>query len=324
MAGDIGATKTNLGLFLKASDHLTQKAFVTFPSCARVELVERTRAFLKREGVLGQVPSACFGVAGPLCRGRVVATNLGLELDESGLCAELKIAVVRLVNDLYATAVALAWLPADQFAVLQAGGPGAEEAVSAVLAPGTGLGMAFLVAAGPALPLIVASEGGHVDFAPRDEAEIELWRYLRARYGRVSREHLLSGPGLLNIYQWCRETSNPAVISPVAATAAAAVVSSAEHGDPAARQALTLFVSLLGAAAGDLALTGLAGGGVYLAGGIPAKIINSLRQDGFLRAFQAKGRMAAWLSRVPVRVVLDEQAALLGAARLAALGGKAA
>ena len=323
LAGDIGATKTNLGLFLPGSKGLKRLSFCNFSSCGEAELVGRVKEFLLKEGAQKNLLAICFGVAGPVHNGYVEATNLGLKLAEKELQKEFECPCLLLVNDLFATAAAIPLLLENELVVLQPGSfaRGVGSTV-AILAPGTGLGMAFLVDAEK--PQILASEGGHADFAPRNEDEVELWRYLKLRFGRVSRERLLSGPGLLNIYDWFRQR---AVTRTAAATSsqlsdsemmtAASVVMAAENGENPAVQALNTFVSLLGSVAGDLAVTGMATGGLYLAGGIPARIISHLRRDQFLLAFRDKGRMASWLEQVPVKVILNPEAALLGAARIA-------
>ena len=330
LAGDIGATKTNLGLFSSSAKGLQRLSFCSFPSCAEAELVGRVKEFLAQKRARQNLAGVCFGVAGLVQNGYVEATNLGLKLGESELQKKLGCVSLVLVNDLFATAAAIPLLSENELAVLQPGNIAQEvNATIAVLAPGTGLGMAFLVDAKK--PLIFASEGGHADFAPRNELEVELWRYLKFRYGRVSRERLLSGPGLLNIYDWLGERAEtgssvkalPPLLSGAEKTAAA-VVAAAENGERPATQALAIFVTLLGSVAGDLTLTGMAAGGLYLAGGIPTKIIDHLRSAQFISAFCDKGRMAFWLKRIPVKVVLDPEAALLGAARIAfsSLGGE--
>ena len=322
LAGDIGATKTNLGIFSSGSKGLKRLSFCSFSSCGETELVGRAKGFLYDGKAEKNLAAICFGVAGPVHDGYVEATNLGLKLNEKELQKKFDCPCLRLVNDLFATAAAISLLSEDELAVLQPGSfaRGVSSTV-AILAPGTGLGMAFLVDAEK--PQILASEGGHADFAPRNEDEVELWRYLKLRFGRVSRERLLSGPGLLNIYDWFRQRAGARTSDTVipllldSEITAAGIVMAAENGENPAVQALDTFVSLLGSVAGDLAVTGMATGGLYLAGGIPARIINHLRCDQFLLAFRDKGRMASWLEQVPVKVVLNPEAALLGAARIA-------
>ncbi|HIE07179.1 MAG TPA: glucokinase [Desulfarculaceae bacterium] len=325
MAADIGATKTNIGIFQPQAEELERVAVRSFKSCAEDEFIDRIKEFAAVEMGQGGLLATCFGVAGPVVNGRVVATNLGLELDEKTLQRELSCPSLKLVNDLVATAAALPVLENSDVVSLQTVHTSKvtnQEETIAILAPGTGLGMAFLVD-GRQLK-ILSSEGGHADFAPRDEEEVELWRYLKRRFGRVSRERVISGPGLVNIFDWLRERqtdkSSDAVSLPVSLPgkiSGADVVLAAVAGDLMAGKSLEFFTSILGGVAGDLVLTGMASGGLYLAGGIPAKIIDFLGRGQFLTAFNAKGRMSAWLEQVPVKVVLNPEAALIGAARIA-------
>jgi glucokinase len=256
--------------------------------------------------------------------GRVEATNLGLKLDEKSLRKELNCPQLFLVNDLFATAASIPSLESSDFAILQIGDESKVNSDSpvAILAPGTGLGMAFLL--GGEIHNILASEGGHVDFAPRNEDEVELWRYLKKRFGRVSCERLLSGPGMVNIFDWIRgrdveKGPNHTEVTGFSAGKpdGAAIVSAAAAGDKVALAAVSFFMTILGSVAGDLVLTSMAAGGLCLAGGIPAKIIEFLHQEHFINAFTAKGRMSNWIRQVPVKVVLNPEAALLGAARIA-------
>jgi len=190
------------------------------------------------------------------------------------------------------------------------------------LSPGTGLGQALLVYKdGVYVPL--SSEGGHVSFSPTTEREIELWRYLRKKHGHVSVERVLSGPGLVNIYSWLRDSGQfkePLWLKTLMKEGdRAKVISENALGKRQALcvESLRLYVSMLGSAAGNLALTSLAAGGVYLGGGIPPKILPASKQGTFLKAFMAKGRFSDFLSRIPVRVILNDKAALLGAAHAA-------
>ncbi len=324
LAADIGATKTNLGLFLAGSERFECLKVTNLKSCGEAELIGRVKEFMAREMGRGNLISACFGVAGPVFNGRVVATNLGLELEERVMRRELSCPCLHLVNDLVATAAGISLLEDGDLVSLQAGSNCAvkDSETVAIMAPGTGLGMAFMVADRPLM--IISSEGGHADFAPRNETEVELWRYLQKRFGRVSRERLLSGPGLVNIFNWLREQASPRVIDgafpedlPAGEISGADVVAAAAAGDPAAERSMAYFTSILGSVAGDLALTGMTSGGLYLAGGIPAKIIDFLGRGHFLEAFRAKGRMSDWLKQVPVKVILNPEAALIGAARIA-------
>ncbi len=315
LAADIGASKTDLGLFTPTGkgELPCRRAQERFPSVGSSVLFPRIAAFLARSGVEPrELAAVAFGVAGPVGDGRVRATNLGLELSLDGLRREFPAARVQLVNDLEATARVLVRPGLVASETLQAGSAAGPGGVVGVLAPGTGLGMALLSPrhAGGSVSgcLILPSEGGHTDFAPRNEREVELWRFLKENGEPVTRECLLSGPGLVRIGNWLGGDFRDA--GEVGAAAAA--------GMELARQALLLFAGLLGATAGDLALLGLTTGGIYLAGGIPRKNIAFCRRPEFLAAFRAKGMMAGWLEKVPVRVVTEPAAALLGAALLGA------
>ncbi len=322
LAADIGATKTDIGLFCVVDGGLQRVAGQRFDSCGEIEFLCRVKEFQVQHLTAGVLSSVCFGVAGPVVAGRVEATNLGLKLNEEILREELSCPRLFLVNDLFATAAAMPMLESHDFAILQTGNSKNVDGALAILAPGTGLGMAFLLEIKELN--IMASEGGHTEFAPRDEDEVELWRYLKKRFGRVSCERLLSGPGLVNIFDWLKNREaefgstmvDAPELSPVEFSSVE-VVAAAAAGDRAALAAISYFTSILGSVAGDLVLTGMAAGGLYLAGGIPAKIIEYLRQGQFINAFNAKGRMSDWIEQVPVKVVLNPEAALLGAAGIA-------
>jgi glucokinase len=264
-------------------------------------------------------------VAGPVESGRCRLTNLDWEVDEASLRRTLGVREAYLINDLQATASSLPYLQESDRAVIQEG-EADPRGNMAVLAAGTGLGEGFLVGSGAGyIPL--ASEGGHVDFAPRDEREMRLHAFLRAKHGRVSVERVLSGPGLHDLYRFLREAEGMAEGPRVAAEVAAGEPQQAivRHGlaggTGACAEALRIFCSLYGAEAGNLALQYLATGGVYLGGGIAPAILPALRRGQFVSAFRDKGRMGNLLSRVPVAVILDPAAPLLGAAEYAAAGG---
>jgi glucokinase len=266
------------------------------------------------------VQSACFDVAGPVVDGRARLTNLSWTIDSAALRADLGLDEVFLLNDLEATAYAVPRLPAEELYTIQAGKPDAKGAI-AVIAPGTGLGEAFLVWANGSY-LACASEGGHAGFGPIDEDQAALWHYLRAKFGHVSVERVCSGLGIANIYDFLRDR-DPAA-EPPAFTAA--LVGAADRtpmivhagltdriGNPLSAAALDLFVTALGGEAGNLALKIWSTGGVYLAGGIPRRVLPLLTDGRFMRAFVNKGRFGATMSTLPVYVVMTE-AALLGAA----------
>ncbi|MFL5461746.1 MAG: glucokinase [Gemmatimonadales bacterium] len=317
LAGDVGGTKTALGVYSPEEGPRSPLASYRFPSAKYPSLSVMIREFLSGCGLT--VDAASFAVAGPVIRGSARVTNLSWDLSETQLAAELDLPSAHLMNDLEAIGEAVPSLEPSELISLNAGEPVAGGAL-AVVAPGTGLGQTFLLYDGTryrAFP----SEGGHSSFAPRDELEAGLLAYLKRRFDHVSVERVCSGPGLLHVYQYLRDSSY-APESPEMCRALAA----AEHApaliggaalrpdpDPLSHAALARFVSILGAEAGDLALKVLSLGGVYLAGGIPPRILPALRDGRFFTAFTAKGRMTELLARVPVTVVTLE-AALFGAA----------
>ena len=317
LAGDIGGTKTDLAVYSAERGPRAPLAQCQFPSAKYASLAGMVREFLT--GTDLTVEAASFAVAGPVIRGSARVTNLSWNLDEAELAAELDLESVGLLNDLEAVGQAVPRLNSSELHGLNPGEPVTGGAI-AVMGPGTGLGEAFLIWNGDryrAFP----SEGGHASFAPRNELEAGLLAYLKRKFDHVSVERVCSGPGLLNIYQFLRDSSH-APESPdmkralVAAEYAPPLISAAAlrpDPDPLSHAALQLFVSLLGSEAGNLALKVLSLGGVYLAGGIPPRILPALREGHFLHAFTAKGRMAELLRRMPVSVVALE-AALLGAA----------
>jgi len=317
LAGDIGGTKTLLRIFEAGGGILAERRF---DSAAFASLEQVVAAFLSDFPSLS-LAAACFGVAGPVEGGRANITNLPWQIDEASIAAEFRIPQVRLVNDFQAVAYGIEALENRDLATLQAGEP-QECGVRAVIGAGTGLGEGFMVWQGghyEAFP----SEGSHADFAPADALQIELLRYLIARYGHVSYERLLSGPGLVNIFEFLCDS--------LGQQATAALQSTMQAGDPAAAisdcalrgedglavSALDLFARIYGAEAGNLALKVLARGGVYIAGGIAPHIMGKLEDSEFLRAFADKGRFAGLLGDIPVHVVLNPKVGLMGAARVA-------
>ena len=319
LCGDIGGTHTTLALVHR--DRLLDVVRLeTYPS-ARIESLGAAIA-----DFLAQAPSAleaaCLGIAGTVIGDRVETTNLPWVIDGTVLSAALGGAPVFLLNDLEALAYGLPALSDDGVVVLNPG-VAVPRATIAVVAAGTGLGEAGLVWDGQRW-LAVASEGGHADFAPRSDREIALLHALARRWDHVSWERVVSGPGLVHILEFLRDVEGapvpPALAAALAAgDPAAAVTAAALAGDaPIAAAALELFVGLYGAEAGNLALKLKAVGGVYVGGGIAPKILPFLRRPTFVDAFVAKGRFRGFLERIPVRVIVDPQTALHGAARYAA------
>jgi len=327
VAGDIGGTKTNIGLFEVAAGQPRLLRSASFHSAEYPGLAPIVTSFLGEE-TNPVVKAACFGIAGPVIENRVTAPNLAWQIDGSLVAGEVKVPQLLLINDLVATAEGIPLLGEDETVLLQAGvpEPPGHEGNRVLLAAGTGLGMALLPRIGASWTP-VPSEGGHVDFAPRNEEEIGLLRSLRERFARVSVERVLSGPGLFNVYRFLRDIRHAPESAEVREALArgddpARVIG--EHGlpGPAAcplcSKALEMFAAAYGAVAGNLALTGTATNGVWLGGGIAPKILPRLSDGLFLQSFLAKGRLAPYLERVPVRVILNQRTAMLGAARRAA------
>jgi glucokinase len=276
------------------------------------------RAFL--EAHPAKIDRACFGVAGPVRNGYVKTTNLAWPVEAASLAAVLGLERVELVNDLVANAYGIAELGPNDVATLNEGDPAAG-GNAAVISAGTGLGEAGLFWDGTRHH-VFASEGGHTDFGPRNDAETALRAHLAAQHAHVSYERVCSGMGLVAIYGFLRSGGEPEpgwLTAEMAQHDAGGVISKAglEGRDPVCVRALEMMVSIYGAEAGNLTLKLLATGGVYLGGGIAPQILPKLRDGEFMRAFVAKGRFAELLEHVPVHVILNDRTALLGAARLA-------
>ena len=319
LVGDIGGTKTNLALFADDGGPRAPRAEATYPSADYSGLDVIVRDFLTGTGF--RADRACFGVAGPVVEGRAAVTNLPWILSESELQDATGIAWVRLLNDLTAIACAVPFLVEDELHTLNIGDPTPGGAL-AVIAPGTGLGEAFLTWDGSRYRP-QPSEGGHASFAPVSLIQVELLHYLFGRFSHVSSERVCSGSGIPNIYAYLRESGRATEPEWLAQEIAAAsdptpviVGAALDESRPSELCAATLetFVSILGGEAGNLALKVLATGGVYLGGGIPPRLLGPLEAPAFLESFRGKGRMADLLDRVPVHVILNPKAALLGAA----------
>lgn len=320
LAGDIGGTKTSLARFSVNGDKLRIEAERQFPSKQYSGLIP----ILEEFGVhSNMIDAACFGVAGPIVDGCVKTTNLPWIIDSQVLRQALKIDTVYLLNDLEAAAYGVFTLENDEFYTLNEGLMH-DTGNKALIAAGTGLGQAILYDDGRhfrALP----SEGGHADFAPRNELEIEFLRYLLARFGHVSYERVLSGPGLFNIYRFLKESrgmAEPPWLAerfaagddPAATISTAALAKQAEI----CCTALDSFVSIYGAEAGNMALRFKSVRGLYVGGGIAPKILQKLKDGTFMRSFLDKGRYTELLAAMPVQVVLNPKAGLRGAAYYAA------
>ncbi len=320
LAGDIGGTHARLALFDVDDGAFTRRAAETYRSVRYTSLEEIVRSFMASHQA--EPVAACFGVPGPVREGRARITNLPWTVEAARLAASAGIDRIGLINDLEAQAWGVATLGPDDFVVLNDGDP---DAVGnrALIAAGTGLGQAGLFWDGVEHRPF-ASEGGHASFAPRDELEIALLDFLSRRFGgHVSWERVVSGPGFVNIHdfliEYRRAQASEEHKDVLRKTDPAEITESALARDcPLCVEALDLFVHFYGAEAGNLALKLMAIGGVYLGGGIAPRIVDKLRRGGFMDAFLDKGRMRPLLAAMPVRVIMREDAALLGAARYAA------
>jgi len=323
LAGDIGGTNTRLALFEGTPDRLRPRSIEVFPSPQFSGPAEIVRKYLANHEKQ-VVQAAAFGLPGAVVDGRVETTNLPWVVDSRHLSAELGLDRVELINDLFANAHGIALLEESDFVVLNQGTP-SPTGNRALISAGTGLGEAGLLGEPDGSFRPFPSEGGHADFAPTNEIQIELLRYLLTRFEHVSYERVLSGPGLHNIYEFLRETKCAEEPSWLAAEIA--------HGDPAAAiakaalagsaaiavQTLDIFVAIYGAEAGNLTLTVMATAGAFVGGGIAPKIVTKLKSPEFMKAFTAKGRMRPLLVNAPVRVITNDKTALFGAGRVAAL-----
>ncbi|MGE3155004.1 MAG: glucokinase [Nitrospiraceae bacterium] len=347
LAGDIGGTKTHLALYEWTKSRVEPVHQQTFYSRDYGQLEEVLEGFLKPptppplrqsddldesetrphdapapEPAPFKIDAACFGVAGPVMDNRCQTTNLPWIVSGADLAKRFEIPQVRLLNDLEATAHGLLVLRPDELATLNPGRPPAVKRCMALIAAGTGLGEAALVWAKDHFH-VLSSEGGHCDFAPNSDAEIDLLRHLRGQYLHVSYERVLSGPGLQAIYEFLRDTKKneptwlaeqmrvgdgPAVIAEAGLKGQADI----------AKQALDMFAAIYGAEAGNLVLKTMALDGVYLGGGIAPKLLAKLQDGTFLRAFTNKGRYKRLMGNIPIRVIVNDKTALLGAASVAA------
>lgn len=318
LSADIGGTKTLLRLAQHGCLPLWQKSFV---SAAYSGMSEMLHEFLREAGQVN-IDAACFAVAGPV-RGRYAQlTNLPWAVDADALAAEFSIPQLTLINDFEAVGYGVATLQAHQLLSLQTGVEQAH-APRIVVGAGTGLGVAWLTWQDGAYQ-VHPSEGGHLDFAPTSDLEYELLKYLQRRHGHVSYERIVSGPGLLAIYEFLRDTGvaqpSLALVDAMQHEDASAAISrfALESDEPIANLALDLFIKIYGAFVGNIALAALPRGGIFIAGGIAAKVVGRIQQGEFLRNFLDKGRFSGLLASLPLQIVLEPQVGLLGAEQFAA------
>jgi glucokinase len=318
LAGDVGGTKVDLALYDFTNGKLKYTRDKVYPAKEYSGLEAIVREFLAAD----KVTAACFGVPGPVRDGRLRLTNLPWTLDSRELASDLGIDHVFLINDLEANGYGVAELSAEQVFTLSEG-DASQMGNRALIAAGTGLGEGFLVWNGHS-HVPYPSEGGHTDYAPRNEDEFDLLRFLKQKYnGRISFERVVSGMGLTNIYEFLREVrglEEPAWLAermaaedPNAVITELALAAKSEICE----KAMDMFVSAYGAEAGNLALKVLSVGGLYVGGGIAPRILEKLKDGAFMKAFTDKGRLSQLLVNMPVRIILESRAALLGAAAYA-------
>lgn len=320
LAGDIGGTKTNLALYEFKDGHLflvKQKSYRTKNHSSLLEIIED---FEIEE--MAKIDSICFGVAGPITKGKVHGTNFPWSIDTKKLIKALHLKSIFLINDMQANAYGLAALEEKDLDHLKYGSKIEGNAV--IISPGTGLGEAGLFWDGSAYHPF-ATEGGHCDFSPRNDFDLEVWKYFQQKYGHVSWERLLSGQGIRDTYQLIRNVSGEketdAFKAKMAKEDPAAVITSTALGgsDVVCRETLDLFVRFLAIETSQLALKFKATGGIYIGGGIMPKIIKGMNREVFTDNFMQSGRMNSLLQMVPVDVILNDNTALLGAAYYAAM-----
>lgn len=318
LVGDIGATRTRLAAYQAEGSRLDSVVQKTYASEEYNGLGDILPLFIRGEGI--GVHSACFGVAGPVRGGRSKISNLPWTIDSRELAKQLKLNSVGLLNDLEAYAYGIDALESKDFVAISEGSEDAE-GNRAVISARTGLGMAGLYWDGfrhhP-----FASEGGHADFAPTNDLQRELLAYLQKKYGRVSCERILSGPGIRNIYEFLRDSHKAEEPTWLRDQLAAAhdpspVISQVglEGKAPICQQTLAMFVSIFGAETGNCALRYMTTGGIFIGGIIAAKVVGKMKDSGFMQAFLDKGRMEALLKDMPVKIILNDDCGLIGAAR---------
>ena len=317
LAGDIGGTKTELGLFVMGRKRPSLKIVRTFSTNNYSDFDEIVRQFLDIHP--GYIAGACFGIAGPVINGRCKMTNLPWTIFETLLKKRFKWQSVRIVNDLVAMARAIPVLNNQELYSLNGLRIRRGHNIGLV-APGTGLGEALLLADKGGKYSYISTEGGHCDFPSRDERDVGLWRHVRKRYGHVSAERIVSGPGIVNIYKWLKSSgkhkeppwlkmllkkNDPAKVISETALAGKSTI---------CVESIDTFISAFGSIAGNLVLTGMTRGGLFLGGGIVPKILPRMKKGIFMESFTDKGRFRKFMESIPVKVILHKRPALLGAA----------
>jgi glucokinase len=320
LAGDIGGTKALLSLFDMKDGHLTELKSKRYVSATYEHLDSIVVDFLKNVEAIPQC--GLFGVPGPVTKGKIKLTNLPWALDANELSDKTGIGKVKFVNDLAATAYNIPFLESHEVIQIKKGTTPRKSENFVVVAPGTGLGEAFLFCEN-GKKIVIPSEGGHSDFAPTSEMEAELYKFLSKRYKHVSYERIISGLGIPNIFDFLIASHyakpEPDTLERMGTEDKAAVISDTAMRltDQVSMKAMEIFISVLAAHAGNLVITAQATGGVYLGGGIPFKILPLLQQERFNDNFTAKGRLKSLTDSTPVYVITNNNAALRGAAHMA-------
>jgi glucokinase len=320
LAGDVGGTKTLLALFERKEGKLIELQSKRYVSNDFKNLDVIIKDFVEEQDIFPH--AAAFGIPGPVLNGVVKSTNLPWIIDEKKLRIKTGIPLVKVVNDLAATAYEIPFLEKEKVITIKEGIKLKDPERFVILAPGTGLGHAFLICEGNK-KIVVPSEGGHADFAPTNEFETKLFRFLLNRFGRVSCERIISGSGIPNIFDFLVEIEfgepENHTLERMKTEDKSAVISemALNKKDRVCEKTLDIFVTILGTHAGNLAITFLANGGIYLAGGIPHKILPKLKDGTFTKSFNNKGRLSEIVNNIPVYVINNNYSALHGAARLA-------
>jgi glucokinase len=326
IAGDIGGTKARIGLFERRAGRVELIASADYASKDFSSLEDILSEFLdtKAAHVSGRLEAACFGLPGPVVNGRVKVTNLPWEVVQAEVGSRIGVFKTKLVNDLVSTAAAIPTFEPESLELVYDGGGATDKAGScAIVAPGTGIGHS-LIHREAGWSVLLASEGGHANFAPSNEVEIELLRYLQTKLSHVSVESVLCGPGLVNIYSFLRDSrsfdSSSEPDEQEGETISASVIAgrALEGTSQLAIETLNMFCHMLGAHCSNIALTYLSTGGIYLGGGIPPKIAPFIQGGQFLAGYLKKGKLRERVAATPVFIIKDDRAALYGSAAIAA------
>lgn len=322
LAGDVGGTKTLLMIADIYPNQFKQVYVQRFVSARYPDFITMLREFLPAAAAKADliISSVCIGVAGPVRDNHATITNLPWDISGDQVARELGVKSARLINDFQAVGYGLETLDDQELETLQ-GGQLERRGPRVVIGAGTGLGEGVLYWQGDHYN-ILPSEGGHTDFAPANGRQLAFMQYMMQKLDRVSYEHVLSGRGIFNIYSWLRDsgsgTEDPQLAEELRGSivdpAAAISIAAQERGDPLALAAMEMFCEVYGAQTGNLALTCVARGGVYVAGGIAPKIISLLRRGSFMQAFGNKGKMESLMETLPVQVVMNPEVGLRGAA----------